>query len=426
MRPKSSHLSYIFLATFLGTIFLLQWWTRTSYPTSMWIFLGMLLFWSLLGCLHDLIRPAASYLLASVLGITFALGAVSHIAHEPTPETIDFYAPAKRVEIRGIIVEEPDRRPLQTKYTIETQTLTVGPGATLNVHGRILATDPNGWPQFAYGDAVTVTGTLDRPGTIEDFHYDRYLSRYGIYSAMYRASITKTGKGTHNPLFAFLFDQKAKFEAQINRVFPEPHASLLAGLLTGSRRGIPDHILNDFQTTGLTHLVAISGFNITIVLAIILGSLFILPLRWRLIPAVGAVIAFTLFVGASASVVRAAIMGILGLFALQVHRQTDTRLLILWTAFFMLLWNPAYLWYDAGFQLSFLAVIGLLELSPLLERITRWLPETLGLREGMQMTLAAQLFAVPLTILLFAKFSLVAPIANVLVAPAVPLAMRFG
>src|SRR3989338_4110260 len=112
MRPKSSHLSYIFLATFLGTVFLLQWWVHTSYPPALWILLGVIFFWSLLGCAHGLIRPAASYLLAGLLGICFAFGAVAHIAHEPSPETVDFYAPAKRVQIRGVIVEEPDRRPL--------------------------------------------------------------------------------------------------------------------------------------------------------------------------------------------------------------------------------------------------------------------------------------------------------------------------
>lgn len=426
MRLKSSHLSFVFLGTFLGIVFLLQWWVQPTYPLPLWIFLGILAFWSLLGCMHALIRPAAASLLACVLGIIFAVNAVAHIAHEATPATVDFYAPANRVRIRGVITEEPDRRPLQTKYTVAAESIQIGTGKIMNVQGRVLATDRSGWPQFSYGDDVMIAGKLDLPGTIEDFHYDRYLSRYDIYSVMYRARMTKTGEGRRNAFFAFLFDRKAAFEAQINRLFPEPHASLLAGLLTGSRRGIPDSILKDFQTTGLTHLIAISGFNITIVLAVILGALFFLPLRLRFFPAVATVIAFTFFVGAGASVVRAAIMGILGLFALQVHRQTDARLLILWTAFAMLLWNPAYLWYDAGFQLSFLAILGLTELSPLLERGTRWLPDSLGIRESMQMTLAAQLFAVPLIILLFGTFSIVAPFANILVAPAVPLAMLFG
>ncbi|MDD5470285.1 MAG: ComEC/Rec2 family competence protein, partial [Candidatus Peribacteraceae bacterium] len=85
-----------------------------------------------------------------------------------------------------------------------------------------------------------------------------------------------------------------------------------------------------------------------------------------------------------------------------------------------------YLWYDAGFQLSFLAVLGLTECAPLLERWFTRVPQVLGMRESLQMTCAAQLAAVPLIIFLFGRLSLIAPIANVLVAPFIPLAMLFG
>ena len=212
----------------------------------------------------------------------------------------------------------------------------------------------------------------------------------------------------------------------MNKIYPEPHASFLAGLLTGSRRGIPDHLLKSFNIVGLTHIIAISGYNITIVMTLITGLLFWLPLRWRLVPSIVAIVLFTLFVGASASVVRAAITGTLGLIAIQTGRQRDMRLAILWTAFAMLLWNPKYLWYDASFQLSFLAVIGLNELSPLLETFLKRIPHILGIHESLQATLAAQLAAMPWIALLFHRLSLVSPIANILVAPLVPLAMLFG
>ena len=200
----------------------------------------------------------------------------------------------------------------------------------------------------------------------------------------------------------------------------------MAGLLTGSRRGIPEHLMNDFNVTGLTHIIAISGYNITIVIAVISGMLFWLPLKVRFFPSIVAIIAFTLFVGASAAVVRASIMGILGLLALQTGRQSEVRLTILWTLFFMLLWNPKYLWYDAGFQLSFLAVLGLVEIAPYLDPLFKHIPKTLGIREALQMTIAAQISAVPLILFLFGRLSLIAPIANLMVAPFIPLAMLFG
>ena len=93
---------------------------------------------------------------------------------------------------------------------------------------------------------------------------------------------------------------------------------------------------------------------------------------------------------------------------------------------FMLLWNPKLLWYDAGFQLSFLAVIGLMEFGPMLKTFALFLPEALGIREAFQMTIAAQIAAIPIIIMLFGRLSLIAPVANVLVAPAIPLAMLFG
>jgi competence protein ComEC len=184
--------------------------------------------------------------------------------------------------------------------------------------------------------------------------------------------------------------------------------------------------MENFNTTGLTHIIAISGYNITIVITMISGALFWLPLRWRFIPAASAIIVFTLFVGASAAVVRASIMGILGILALHVGRVNHVRLTILWALFAMLAWNPKFLWYDAGFQLSFLAVLGLTECAPLLDRWFKCVPAVLGMREALQMTISAQITAVPLIVLLFGRLSLIAPVANLLVAPAIPPAMLFG
>lgn len=369
-------------------------------------------------------------LITTILGILVALICVMRTTHTASSNTIDWYADESKIEINGVISNEPDRRPMMTKYTIAVEQIIDGSGTLLDgISGNVLVTDRRQWPEYHYGDRVTARGVLERPQQIETFHYDRYLSRYDIYSVMYRGSIQSIP--TPNPLRPTpfkrtLYSFKSKFESQINRLYPEPHASFMAGLLTGSRRGIPKDLLEDFNITGLTHIIAISGYNITIVIAIISSFLFWLPLKVRFFPAVIAIIGFTIFVGASAAVVRAAIMGILGLIALQSGRITHVRLSILWTAFFMIAWNPKILWYDAGFQLSFLAVIGLTELGVLLDGIFRRVPETLAIRESLQMTVAAQIAAVPLIIILFGRFSLIAPIANLLVAPVIPLAMLLG
>ncbi|MBU1911221.1 ComEC family competence protein [Patescibacteria group bacterium] len=412
--------AYMFLGSFLTTVFCLQWWQSSAYPATFWIvilfvFINLIFF-----------ERTRKITIPIIIGIILALLNIQRVTHNTQPETTDWYANNSKVTIHGIISDEPDRRPLQTKYTIEAFDLTDSSGSIIPVKGKTLVTDREQWPEFNYGDEVEVTGRLQKPEQIDEFHYDRYLSRFDIYSVMYFSKIKLLSSNHDNKFFAFLFNTKQKFEKQINRIYAEPHASFLAGLLTGSRKGIPAHLMENFNTTGLTHIIAISGYNITIVISVITGMLFWLPLKWRFVPAVIAIISFTLFVGASAAVVRASIMGILGLLALQTNRLAHTRLAILWTLFFMLVWNPKYLWYDAGFQLSFLAVIGLVELSPYIEKYFKRITPTLGIREALQMTISAQICAVPLIVLLFGRLSLIAPIANVLVAPAIPLAMLFG
>ncbi len=420
---RHSSLSFLFLGTNALTVLLLQWWQQPSY---------IILQCSVLACITILFlfrkKQSTQGALAVCLGFSLALFAVARTHHVPSTRTVDTYATEQTVTLEGWISAEPDRRPMQTKYTVSVTTLETASGAIIEpITGDVLATDQSFWPRYAYGDAIRVRGTLEKPGDIDGFRYDHYLSRFGIYAVMYRGSFAALDEPKRgNPLLGFLFALKEKFEAQTNRLYPEPHASFMAGLLTGSRKGIPENVLADFQFTGLTHIIAISGYNISIVIAIIGNALFWLPQRHRFVPSVLAIMAFTLFVGASAAVVRAAIMGILGLLALHTHNLNHARLTVLWTLVLMITWNPKQLWWDAGFQLSFLAVIGLMEVGPYLAKWVRWFPETLGIREAIQMTMAAQITAVPWIIVLFGRFSLIAPLANLLVAPFIPPAMLFG
>ena len=350
-----------------------------------------------------------AFLIGFFVGICWGIVAATAAARAPE------YALDEVQTITGTIVAEPDRRPLHTKYTLKLA----------GTSSKVLVSDYRNWPRYQYGDTVKATGILEKPGEIDGFRYDNYLSRFGIHTVMYQASLQKVATGTPS-LKRYLYASKDWFEQQINGLYPEPHASFMAGLLTGSRKGIPKDLMAAFNTTGLTHIIAISGYNITIIIALITSVLFWVHPQYRVYPAITAIVIFTLFVGASAAVVRAAIMGILGLLALQVNRIANVRLTVLWTAFFMTAWNPLILLYDAGFQLSFLAVLGLIELAPLLDPLFQKIPNTLALRESLQMTIAAQITAVPLIVMLFGRVSLIAPIANVLVAPFIPIAMLFG
>ncbi|PIR48516.1 hypothetical protein COU80_02275 [Candidatus Peregrinibacteria bacterium CG10_big_fil_rev_8_21_14_0_10_55_24] len=414
-------ISYVFLGTYVTSIFCLQWWQCARYPRIAWILLSVV---ALHACTARKLRGPV---LATCLGIGLAFLSVARVTHVPNPTTIDWYADQGKVTILGTIVEEPDRRPMQTKYTVAVRELTTASGITITgLTGRVLASDHSGWPQYRYGDEMIIRGALEKPTPIDTFRYDHYLARFDVQSIMAWAATEGTGQWRGNVLFATLYTTKERFEQQINRIYSEPHASFLAGLLTGSRRGIPEHLTEDFNRSGLTHIIAISGYNITIVITVIGGLLFWLPLKWRLLPAVTAIVLFAVFVGASAAVVRASIMGILGLIALQSERVPQMRLMILWTLAIMLAANPMMLWYDVGFQFSFLAVIGLAELSPILEPLFSRIPKILSIREALLATVAAQIAVVPLAAVTFGRLSLIAPLANMLAIPAIPIAMLLG
>ncbi|MCK5019031.1 MAG: ComEC family competence protein [Candidatus Peribacteraceae bacterium] len=413
--------SYSILGTFIIFTFFLRWISPTPLLWSVLPIVGLMVI------IFFKKRKAIGFLIFSgCIGATLSMWNVQRSTYIPSPLFIDWYATEQKVGIEGRIISEPDKRPMQTKYTIEVNKIKTTSGKIIeNINGRVLVSDHSGYPEYKYGDEIQITGILEKPGIIEKFNYANYLSREEIYSVIYYANskIIKTGKPS---IKRWLYSVKNRFELQINKIYSEPHASFMAGLLTGSRKGIPDHLMESFNTTGLTHIIAISGYNITIVITIIGSLLFWIPLKLRFFPEVLAIIAFTVFVGASAAVVRAAIMGILGLLALQTGRQSNARLTLLWTIFFMILYNPKMLWYDAGFQLSFLAVIGLVELGPILKKWTEKVPDILSMREAFTMTIAAQLSAVPIIVLLFGRLSLIAPIANLLIAPCIPLAMMLG
>jgi len=370
-------------------------------------------------------------LLAGLLlaGVSCGMLRFQFSIHETNPQTLDFYNDIEeRVELRGIISEEPDRRMNHAKYTLE-----ISERNGNKVEGRVLVKTQL-LPEYFYGDELRLHGKLQTPFETEEFSYRDYLDRFGIRSVMYFASIEKISAGKVNPpdiwgvnFFAKLFAFKKKFEEKINQVFPEPHASFEAGLLIGSRRGIPEKVLEDFNATGLTHIIAISGYNIALVIALItaLFSSFV-PRRFQFPLAVIFVATFTLLVGANPAVVRAAVMGLLAFYALTHGRQYHAGLAIVLTASVMIFVNPKILLHDVSFQLSFAAVAGLLFVSPLLEKYFEKIPNKFAIRESLLLTLSAQITAVPLIVFYFDRLSLVSPLANVLVAPAIPLAMMLG
>jgi competence protein ComEC len=341
------------------------------------------------------------------------------------PSSLAYYHhETEKRRLKGIVAEDPDRRREKANYIINTSQVFIE-GQWHDIHGRVLIS-LDLYPEYHYGDVVEISGYLIEPAEFESFSYKNYLSLFSVYSVMYRPYVGIISSGNGSPFFAGLFALKSGFEDRLNKLFPEPMASFEAGLLTGSRKGIPDELMQSFNLTGLTHIIAISGYNISLIIILISSFLSRFSRSVKIPIVMVFILLFTLFVGASAAVVRASIMGIISVAALWFGRQSQVINALLMSAFIMVLWNPPTLLYDVGFQLSFLATFGLIITGSFLQRIFSFLPKTFGLQEAFAMTLSAQVFALPVILLNFHRFSLISPIANVLVVPLIPFAMLFG
>ncbi len=352
--------------------------------------------------------------IAFILGFSFGAFRIFLSIHHVHENDIDYYN-GQTIAFEAII-QNVDIRRDRVKYTVSTDG---------DYRGSVLIT-LNKYPQYHYGDRIHVYGELLSPGVFDGFDYGAYLSRFHIYSVMHRPSVRLIESDCGNIFWSLMHYFQDQFMSRINRLFPEPYASFEAGLLVGARKGIPDSLMDEFNITGLTHIIAISGYNITIIIVFVMWALAKLPRMIGFVFSIISIILFTLFVGASPAVVRASIMGILGLIALNYGRQNSVHLSILWSAFFMVLWNPLILTNDIGFQLSFAAVMGLIYVAPHFEKYSQKLPEAFGIREAIIMTLSAQVMALPIIVYNFERLSLISPLSNLLVSFAIAPAMLFG
>ncbi|MDD5040371.1 MAG: ComEC/Rec2 family competence protein [Patescibacteria group bacterium] len=372
--------------------------------------------------------------IAGVCILACAAGIVRYELSIPRVGNHDIQAyNGREVRFRGTVSVEPDIRQDTVKLTLSaSQGLE---GLPAQVRGKVLVTVPR-YPAYEYGSLVECSCVLKTPEPIvtdvgngqRTFRYDQYLARYGIYSLCIKSEVVETGRRYGNPVMHAMLSVKAGFVRAVQQSLPEPHASFLAGLVLGAKRAIPDELMQSFSRTGTTHIVALSGYNITIIAVMIMNvcKRLLIPRKKAFWVSLGAIGFFVAITGAQASVVRAAVMGMLVLLATQAGRMSRVTNSLVFAAVAMLMWNPRILAFDAGFQLSFLATVGLVYASPHIERLFRWMPNPFEFRANLVATLSATMMTLPLIMYQFGRMSVVAPLVNVLILPMVPLAMAFG
>jgi len=341
------------------------------------------------------------------------------------------------VQITGVVVDFPDQRDQIVNLQIRTESINENKGdPPVPLNGLILVKAPVE-TGVSYGDRVLAVGFLKIPPEDEDFNYRGYLKRQGIDVYISRAEVEVLESGQGSIILGAIYRLKTRALNNIYRLWPDPEASLLAGILLGIESGISEQVQKAFRETGTTHIIAISGFNITIVAGFFsrFFSRIMNPRRGAAAALVGISI-YTILVGADAAVVRAAVMGGLSIFAQQIGRRQHGLNAAALASLVMMLFNPQLPW-DISFQLSLSATLGLvLYADPLSAWFLRLCSQvfpldiaqriTQPISEFVLFTFAAQLTTLPVMIYHFHSFSLTTFLANPAILPVQPPIMVVG
>lgn len=286
------------------------------------------------------------------------------------------------------------------------------------------------FPTYSYGNNLKIKTTLKTPTNFSDFDWINYLKRYGtVATTSSNPQISLISSGSDNKILTKLYAVRRSFEQVVQKTLPEPESSLGIGLLIGSKQGFGQDLINDFAKVGITHIIALSGYNVTIIIIFLTDILLgYLTRRQIFFVSLILILLFVAMTGAASSVIRASIITLLIAYGKTIGRKADMTNLILLSAAIMVAINPFVLRFDVGFQLSFLAFIGLVYFSPIIalifnRRFFKLWPNFI--KSAVTETLSAQIIVLPLILSSFGLVSLIAPITNVLILPLIPAAMLF-
>lgn len=363
------------------------------------------------------------YLIISLILLIFVFGACfsylkiyySSKGFEPfSDQTVNFLAD---------VVSQPDIRDKKVNYTVVVKKIRYN-NKNQDINSKALlsiyAVDSKP-PVFNQGSQIEGTGKIILPSPARNtggFNYKQYLASQNIYCTIkiMPDDITAAGRSKLNPFIAFSLYLRNNIISIIDSSLPYEEAGLLKGIVIGERSGLSERIEQNFNTSGLTHLLCVSGANIAYIAGacIFLFSTLKIKTRYANVATIFVLILFTYITGCSPSVVRAAIMGIMLLLAGIFERKSDVLTSISAACLLILLYNPLAI-YDIGFQLSFAGTIGIVLFYKSLTHYLRFLPKLIN--EVLSVSLAAQLTVDPLIAFYFNKISIIALVSNLIVVP---------
>ena len=280
------------------------------------------------------------------------------------------------------------------------------------------------YPQYKYGDKLKIAGKITEINSSANYYYKNYLLEKKVLAEFDFPKIEKVGEGFGNFLKKILLNFREKFKEKVEEFLPSPQVWILEALIFGQDTKISKEWKEKLNLTGTRHIVAASGMNITILFQLVLNFALAFSL-WRqqaIFLSLFLIFLYVLMIGAPSSAVRAAIMGCLALIAQLFGRYSFGTRPLLFAATAMIFQNPLILIADVGFQLSFLAVLGLIFWKDFFQNLFKKIPnpKIYPLRDTLATTFSAQIFTFPLLLYNFGNFSLLSPLTNLIIVPLLP------
>lgn len=325
----------------------------------------------------------------------------------------------KSVELTGMVSEDPDVR-IKNKHlniTLDNKDVNI-----LVFVGRE--------EEVNYGDEVKVKGILEEPENFitnsgKEFNYKRYLANKDIYYLIKNADIKIISTNNGSKIKSLLYKIKASFIKNINQVIPMPESDLANGLILGVRGGFDADTQQDFIETGTIHIIALSGYNVSIVANNVMKVFsLIFSTTVSIILGFIVIVLFIIMTGASATAIRAGIMASIMLLGKMTDRKYLAGRALVVAGLLMVAYDPRIL-VDMSFQLSFIATGGVLFVTPKIINWFRFLPLRHGIREMVASTVAATISVLPILLYLTGVLSLVSLPANFLILLIIPTVMLF-
>jgi len=285
------------------------------------------------------------------------------------------------------------------------------------------------YPEFHSGQIVRVSGQLEKPKNFEnengiEFDYVNFLKKDNIYGILKFSQVEVIGEKLK--IDYLLFKIKNFFLFKISQILTSPEAEYMGGLLLGVKQSLGDQLEKEFRIAGLIHVVVLSGYNITIIIVAVFKFLSFLPNFYKYLLGLVFVAMFAIMVGSGATVIRASLMAFLMIFSKFSKRSYDVNKALFFAGLVMISINPLIIFFDPSFQLSFVASLGLINLSPLVKKIFVFIPEKMEAREIIASAVSTQIAVLPMILGMSGELSIVSLPANLIVLPLIPATMLLG